>query len=142
MRRISVVAIGVLLAGSIAGHAQEPAPATPTFRAGTTLVDFNIVAVDRGGKPVTDLRRDEITILEDEQNRDVAFFQFEGAATSPAASGPAASVPLPAGTFTNRTEYAAPWSSQFALAPQSLVPERLIPNPESLITTVLFKPLL
>ena len=107
MRRIVVVAIGVLLTGSIVGNAQQPDQPTPTFRAGTTLVDFNIVAVDRRGNPVTDLRRDEITIVENDQSRDVAFFQFEGAATA-SATGAVTNqrAPLPAGTFTNRIEYA------------------------------------
>ena len=107
MRRMIVVAVGVLLSGSIAGNAQQTDQPTPTFRAGTTLVDFNIVAVDPRGNPVTDLRRDEITIVEDDQNREIAFFQFEGAATSSAVAATDRPGPLPAGTFTNRTEYAA-----------------------------------
>jgi VWFA-related protein len=93
----------VLLAGSIAASAQQPGP--PTFRAGTTLVDFTIVAVDARGNPVTDLRKDEIAILEDDSNRPVAFFQFEGTPTSP----PAIAIPptpLPPAAFTNRTGYA------------------------------------
>jgi hypothetical protein len=57
MRRIVIAVLGVLFAGSIVGNAQQPTP--PTFRAGTTLVDFAVVAVDARGNPVTDLRRDE-----------------------------------------------------------------------------------
>ncbi len=107
MRRVAIAAMGVLFAGSIAGNAQQPGQPTATFRAGTTLVDFNIVAVDRKGNPVTDLRRDEIAIVEDNESREVAFFQFEGSATSPGgAVTTAGPVPLPAGTFTNRTQYA------------------------------------
>ena len=106
MRRIAVVALGVLFAGSIVENAPQPGqPAT--FRARTTLVDFSIVAVDRRGSPVIDLRRDEIAILEDDQDRETAFFQFEGSVTSsagvPAIGQPG---PIPTGTFTNRTEYA------------------------------------
>jgi VWFA-related protein len=108
MRRTVAVALGVLLAGSTIGFAQQPAQPPATFRAGTTLVDFTIVAVDAKGNPVTDLRRDEIVILEDDQSREVAFFQFEGAAR-PGDSGAAASAAatLPAGTFSNQPRYAA-----------------------------------
>ena len=59
MRRIIVVAIGVLLADSLVWTAQQRDQTSPTFRAGTTLVDFTIVATDRKGNPVSDLRSDE-----------------------------------------------------------------------------------
>ena len=103
MRRIAVGALGVLIAGSIVGNAQQST--LPTFRAGTTLVDFTVVAADARGNPVVDLRKDEISIVEDESNRDVAFFQFEGKPVAGLliAGNPN---PLPPGTFTNRTEYA------------------------------------
>lgn len=100
MRSITVGIVGVLFAGSIAARAQQPVP--PTFRAGTTLVDFTIVAVDARGNPVADLRQDEISIVEDDAKRDVAFFRFDGG-TTPATGVPA---PLPPGTFTNRPERA------------------------------------
>jgi len=106
MRRTIVVAIGVLLSGSIVGNAQQSGQIAPTFRAGTALVDFNIVAVDTKGNPVTDLRRDEIALFDDDQVREIAFFQFEGAASSLASPGNTP-VALPAGTFTNRIEYTA-----------------------------------
>ena len=104
MRPVAVFAIGVLFAGSIVGNAQQPSQTTPTFRAGTTLVDFTVVAMDERGRPVMDLRREEIAVLEDDQIRDLAFFRFEGA--SGMATSPPAPLPLPPGTFTNRTEYA------------------------------------
>ena len=77
---------------------------TATFRTGTTLVDFTIVAVDGDGRVVTDLRRNEISLFEDGESRDVAFFQFEGS-TAPARDS-AAPLPLPAGTFSNHPDYA------------------------------------
>ena len=76
MRHMTVAVVGVLFAGSIVGNAQQAT--SPTFRAGTTLVDFTIVVVDARGNPVVDLRKDEISIAEDDANREVAFFQFEG----------------------------------------------------------------
>ena len=107
MRRVAIAVMGVFVARSIAGIAQQSNQPTATFRAGTTLVDFNIVATDRKGIPATDLRRDEIAILEDDQVREIAFFQFEGFAT-PSTGGHTTGQPvaLPSGTFTNCTEYA------------------------------------
>jgi VWFA-related protein len=106
MRRISIAALGILIAGSIPGHGQQPDPVAPTFRAGTTLVDFNIVAVDGRGNPVTNLRRDEITILDDNENRDVAFFQYEGASPLPAGTAVTSRLTLPPGSFSNRSQHA------------------------------------
>lgn len=78
---------------------------SPIFRTGTTLVDFTVVAVDARGNPVVDLRKDEISIVEDDASREVAFFQFEGSTAPGSPTGGKAS-PLTPGTFTNRTEYA------------------------------------
>lgn len=104
MRRWLVGAFLVLLA-VMTGGAQSR-PETPTFRAGTTLVDFTIVAVDARGNPVTDLRRDEVAILEDGQSREVAFFQFEGAVRPDDGGAVApAMATLPAGTFSNQPQY-------------------------------------
>jgi VWFA-related protein len=75
--------------------------AQPTFRASTTLVEFTLVAEDRSGNPITDLKQNEISVVEGGQKRDVAFFRFEGAHDAP--SAPAAL--LPAGMFSNRPEY-------------------------------------
>ena len=106
MRCLAVAAVGILVAGMTGGHAQQADPVRPTFRAGTTLIDFNIVAVDGRGNPVTNLRRDEITIFEDDQNRELAFYQYEGAASSSVRGPSDRIVPLAPGTFTNRTQYA------------------------------------
>ena len=93
---------GVVAFASLTALAQQPE--RPTFRVGTTLIEFSIVAMDGDGKPVTDLRKDEISIREGDRERAVAFFQFEGAwpvASAGAARQPA---PLAPGTFTNRAE--------------------------------------
>lgn len=50
-----------------------------TFRAGTTLVEFTIVALDDKGNPVTDLTREDLVVTEQGQPREVVFFRFEGA---------------------------------------------------------------
>ena len=87
------------LAACLLCLAQQPGE-TPTFRTGTTLIEFTVVALDGKGNPVTDLKKEEITILERGQPRDVAVFRFEGGAAD--APPPA---PLPPGLFSNRHEY-------------------------------------
>jgi VWFA-related protein len=72
----------------------------PTFRASTTLVEFTLVVEDRNGDPVTDLRQDEIAVIDGGQKRDVVFFRFEGGREAPPA--PAS---LPKGMFSNRPEF-------------------------------------
>lgn len=73
---------------------------TPTFRAGTTLIEFTFVAVDGEGNPVTDLKKEEISVTESGKNRDVVFFQFIGSVEESPRKA------LPPGTFSNRAEYA------------------------------------
>lgn len=77
---------------------------TPIFRAGTTLVEFSIVATDGRGQPVTDLKQNEITIVQNGRPQPVAFFRFEGSAFAPDATEPARE-PIAPGLFTNRIEY-------------------------------------
>ena len=76
----------------------------PIFRAGTTLVEFTIVATDQRGQPVTDLNQNEIAILQNGKPQPVAFFRFEGAAFGPDAVDPIRESIAP-GLFTNRPEY-------------------------------------
>ncbi len=77
----------LLFASAVLGRAQ-PAP--------QRLVEFTVVALDGKGKPVTDLGRNEFSIVEDGQPRDTSFFRFEGE-PEPA---PAPCIP---GLFTNRS---------------------------------------
>ena len=95
-------ALAVLLLGTAAGlMAQQEAP---IFRAGTTLVEFSIVATDNTGQPVTDLKQDEIAIVQNGKPQPIAFFRFEGSAFSPDAVSPPRESIAP-GIFTNRPEY-------------------------------------
>src|SRR5687768_4399025 len=77
---------------------------TPIFRAGTTLVEFSIVATDDQGQPVTDLKEHEITIVQNGKPQPVAFFRFEGSSFGPGAVEPQRESIAP-GIFTNRVEY-------------------------------------
>jgi VWFA-related protein len=77
-------------------HAQGP----PTFRVGTTLIEFTLVALDSRGNPVTDLTKEDLVLSEGTRTRDIAFFRFDG--DMPAVSTPTQA--LPAGFVTNRPE--------------------------------------
>jgi VWFA-related protein len=78
---------------------------SPTFRAGTTLIEFTVVVTGEDGKHVADLTQDDVSIVEGGRPREIAFFHYEGA--PPAAirvrARPEA---LPPGIYTNRPEYA------------------------------------
>ncbi|HBY62299.1 MAG TPA: hypothetical protein DEH78_20955, partial [Solibacterales bacterium] len=87
-RAVAALALAALL------PAQE---SVPTFTTTTRLVELSVVAVDRRGAPVTDLKKEEIQILEGAVARPVAFFRFEGGTPPP-------SRPLAKGTFSNRLE--------------------------------------
>ena len=54
----------------IALLAQQPA----TIRSRTTLVPVDVRVVDRDGKPVTDLKKEDFTVLENGVRQDVRFF--------------------------------------------------------------------
>jgi VWFA-related protein len=99
MRIILLVLVsGVALAAQTPA---DPAQGRPMFRAETRLIEFSVVAGDGDGDPVEDLTKDEITITEQGEARDIAFFRFVGAPEAHTAE------PLPAGVFTNRAEYTA-----------------------------------
>ena len=91
----AAIALGVLtsgLVGLIARQTQSP----PVFRTGTTAVLLDIVVRDRRGRPVRDLRPDEITVLEDGAPREVKSFRLiEGTAGDAALATPGSGVVQP-----------------------------------------------
>src|SRR5688572_24741343 len=66
----------------------------PTIRIATRLVQVNVIALDRSGKPVPDLRRGEFRLFEDGKEKPIQLFSVEG-------EGKEKSQPLPPGTFSN-----------------------------------------
>jgi Ca-activated chloride channel family protein len=66
----NVCALGLALAAV----ASPVAGQVPTFSARSDLVVFSATAVDRKGRPVTNLRRDEFRVYEDGQPQKVAHF--------------------------------------------------------------------
>jgi VWFA-related protein len=101
MQRIFCVSVwlAVFLVSALALTQSE----SPTFRAGTTLIEFTVVVTDGDGRHVADLKQEDFSIVENGRPREVAFFHYEGA---PATAIRVRSQPLPPGIYTNRPEYA------------------------------------
>jgi VWFA-related protein len=99
-----IVAIVAYTATALAQGPDAPGGTGPIFRAGTTLVEFTIVATDNRGEPVTDLKSHEVAIVQNGKPQPVAFFRFEGSAFAPDAVEPRRE-PMAPGIFTNRVEY-------------------------------------
>jgi VWFA-related protein len=75
----------LLLAASAASPAaaQEPAAPPPVFKAGTQAVVLDVVARDKKGRTVPDLRAEEFTVLEDGVARPITGFRFLAAPKTP-----------------------------------------------------------
>ncbi len=72
-RAISVAVI--LLAAALAGHAQTQSTDTPTFKSGVELVRMDIRVTGSDGRPLTDVRPEEIEIREGGQRLPLVLFQ-------------------------------------------------------------------
>ncbi len=86
--------IAFLLAVSLAAALQEDT--TPTFQAGTRLVEVDIVAKSKG-LPAAGLTKEDFTILDNGKRQNIAFFSVRSVK-----SARTAEAPLPPGTYSNR----------------------------------------
>lgn len=78
----------------------EPSGPPATFRAGTKLVEVDVVARDRHGLAMG-LTREDFTLLDNGRAQEIAFFSVksvQGEALAPSVPAP----PLPPGTVSNR----------------------------------------
>ncbi len=80
------IAVALLLAWSMAGHLlaqQQPsAPPQPpahggVLRVSTEIVLVNVVARDKHGNLIRDLKKEDLTVFEDGKKQDLASFDFE-----------------------------------------------------------------
>jgi Ca-activated chloride channel family protein len=55
---------------------QNPQPSPPVFKADIDLVTLTATVVDRDGRPVVNLRKEDFRILEDGTSQDISFFQI------------------------------------------------------------------
>ncbi len=72
----AVAALGILaVVTSIdARRPQQPTQGQPTFRSETMLVPVDVRVLDRAGKPVTDLKQEDFTVLENGVRQEVRYF--------------------------------------------------------------------
>src|SRR5215467_1583802 len=92
-----------------AAQAQPIYESATVMRATTRMVVVDVVATDRSGNPVTDLKPDDFTVIEDGSPQQVRSFNFQQPAEV-AAPGVSASLPaprLPEHVFTNVPAYRA-----------------------------------
>src|SRR5258708_12862293 len=88
--------------------AQEPEkPGTPTIHVSTELVLVNVVARDKKGNPVRDLKQGDFTLYEDAKKQQISTFDFEDVDQLPITAGPTVSAPAP-GTLLHSTQKAPP----------------------------------
>ena len=101
----------VLLQGSVIALPQNPAPPAQNnsrIRVTTELVLVNVIARDKKGNLIKDLKREDFTVLEDGKKQDISSFDFENVdqlasagvaeATVSGAAGPGALLKQPAQT--------------------------------------------
>jgi VWFA-related protein len=84
--------IALLLAGCCVAAAQ------PTFRSGVELVTIDVVATDRSGQPVHNLKAEDFELFEDGTKQPIRTFEFIDASENPA------EVMLPPGIVSNDVE--------------------------------------
>jgi VWFA-related protein len=65
---------GIVVAAVVEGQAQQPAPGELVLRATTRMVSLDAIVTDREGRPVTDLTRNDFTVLEDGKPQTLATF--------------------------------------------------------------------
>jgi VWFA-related protein len=104
---VAVTAWPVVVAQSV------PPQPQPTFRAITSLVPIDVRVLDRSGKPITDLRAGDFTILEDGAPQKLGHFSIVTLATTPP---PANSAPIRRGLPLDSTPLAPQTRRLFLIA--------------------------
>lgn len=103
--RLTALALSIFLLsvpGSLAAQASTASdassanPQPQTIRSSTRLVQLSVIALDGKGEPLTGLKKEDFTVLDEGQPQNISFFSC---GTPPPASRPPA---LPPNYFTNR----------------------------------------
>jgi VWFA-related protein len=91
---VSTALIAALLLSTALGQTPASPPQTTKgdqglyrLRVESELVLVNVVARDKQGKPITDLKQDDFTLLEDGKAQRISSFDFENLDTTPLAAG-------------------------------------------------------
>jgi VWFA-related protein len=90
--------ISLVAALTVVGTAQSgQSPQVPAFRGRVVIVPIDAHVVDSRGRPITDLRQEEFTILEDGQPQTIAHFSHQALAPQEPAGGPGPAFRQPPG---------------------------------------------
>ncbi len=96
------VLLFVLLCPLSRGTFQEPS--SLTLRATSHMVLLDVLAKDRSGRPIADLKAEDVVLLEDGKPQQISAFRFVVRHNPPAFEPPN----LPEHVYTNRPEYRMP----------------------------------
>ena len=91
---LSILTTAALLSPDAPLAAQEPAQRATTqapIRVTTELVLVNVVAHDKKGNLIKDLKREDFNLYEDGKKQDISSFDFEDVDALPATAGPTVS---------------------------------------------------
>ncbi len=83
MRSVSVVLVAALTAPSAAQAPRQTAASPPAFRTGTAVVLLDVVIRDKKGRPVPDVKPDEVEVYEDGARQKVESFRWVETAAPP-----------------------------------------------------------
>src|SRR5438445_9113762 len=75
MNQAAAVALVIALAAPSAAAAQAVAPQTPSFKAGVELVRLDVEVTDADGRPIRDLKQNEVEVSEAGRARPIVLFQ-------------------------------------------------------------------
>jgi VWFA-related protein len=78
---------GASIAGPSARSVQSQSQVPGAFRSRVTLVPVDVRVVDSRGQPITDLRQEDFTILEDGRPQVISHFAFQPLEAEPGAGG-------------------------------------------------------
>ncbi|MFI5098508.1 MAG: VWA domain-containing protein, partial [Candidatus Acidiferrales bacterium] len=89
---------------------QQPVAAQGRIRVTTELVLVNVVAHDKQGNLIKDLKKEDFTLFEDGKKQDISSFDFENVDELPATAGPTVSgaAPETPGTLLHSSKKAPP----------------------------------
>ena len=85
-RTLTVTVVVAVFCANI-GAQSDSGGSTPTIRTNTRLVLVDVVATDKHGKAVTDLKASDFTVQEKGKNQKIAIFNPPGSAEPGAAQG-------------------------------------------------------
>ena len=80
----AIVALSVAFAATVYTR-QSQAPEPPQFRSGVRLVPLDVRVLDARGRPITDLTREDFTVVEEHVPQQIQHFSVQSLTASPTA---------------------------------------------------------